>query len=247
MYAKKVSNDSSAAGGPFHRNGDWLSPKEHKFENPMPYIPRPAQGLPQRSVSSDSNNSDAKMVCDPLPSVDDLLEEWPRRMSCMSASSSINSVSFPEDMSEPLHVSFSQRSKLHIFPSDARYLKHASYKHSDRKQFTKEALLEALRIKKLIADAPGSSADSIRFLFEANIIAQEEVLGIEHLILDNSAARIMKERRAHAESLLLEQSRQRKSFGEGKFDEYSGKLAECATARSLKSSKRARIRAALAA
>ena len=188
----------------------------------MPMFPKPLQGLPRRCQSDPIHHAQY--------SPGDLIEDWPRRTS------------YPYNKKLNPKVTFSETSSLHIYLPDPLYTRSKSYSSADRKKFAKETLLEVLRIKNLVASVQGSSSESIRHLLEANVVSYEEMLGIEHLILDKSAARMLKERRSHAEALLLEQQRQKCGKNQDPV-----KLAEISTLKTAKAAKRARIRAALAA
>ena len=108
---------------------------------------------------------------------------------------------------------------------------------------------------------------SFKYLLKNNLISYEEIVGIEHLVLGNSASKIVKVRKEHARAVLLEQHRMKTkkmmdeddSNAKMQVDEegmkydmkkmhiIENKLGEVAASRSSKSVKRARIRAAMAA
>ena len=122
----------------------------------------------------------------------------------------------------------------------------------DHKQFREETLREGQRIKNLISAAPGSGSKSIQYLIQSHCLTREEILGIEHLIIDKMAVKMLKERSVHAHALLSEQWKlqqwltQKLDVGGGEYNP-AQKLAELSSSRSSKSMKRAKIRAALAA
>ena len=76
--------------------------------------------------------------------VDELLEEWPRRVSCFSA----NTQDW-QSLCKQLQpkVTFSERSILHVYWPDPLYVRNKSYTKTDRKNFSSETLSEAMRIK----------------------------------------------------------------------------------------------------
>mmetsp|Transcript_14251 Transcript_14251/g.25049 ORF Transcript_14251/g.25049 Transcript_14251/m.25049 type:complete len:253 (-) Transcript_14251:138-896(-) len=204
----------------------------------MPSIPKPASNLPPRchpELIAHHHNGNAQ--------VGELLEDWPRRMSCCSANT--------EDRQSPCKqlqakVTFSERSSMHVYCPDPLYVRNKSYTKTDRKNFGSEALSEVIRIKRLILTTPGASAkDSFKCLLKNNIISLEELLGIEHLVFCKSASKLLKERKGYAREVLTEHRRQR-HVEKVQYD-HTEKLGEFSASRSAKSVKRARIRAAMAA
>lgn len=210
------------------------------FSSAMPSIPKPPQELPQRCQSEPIDHR-AHLNAQ----VDELLEDWPRRMSC----SPVNTQDW-QSLCKKLQprVTFSERSSMHIYRPDPRYGRNKSYTKEDRKNFGSEAFSEAIRIKRLVLSTPGASTkDSFKYLLKHNIISLEEIVGIEHLVLGKSASKLLKERQDHSRAVLMEQERQ---CVQEKIQEHVDpmkKLGEFSASRSLKSVKRARIRAAMAA
>eukprot|EP00579_Thalassiosira_antarctica_P031112 CAMPEP_0202029574 /NCGR_PEP_ID=MMETSP0905-20130828/64048_1 /ASSEMBLY_ACC=CAM_ASM_000554 /TAXON_ID=420261 /ORGANISM="Thalassiosira antarctica, Strain CCMP982" /LENGTH=429 /DNA_ID=CAMNT_0048593341 /DNA_START=550 /DNA_END=1840 /DNA_ORIENTATION=- len=183
----------------------------------MPSSPKSAPNLPSRCNSepiTHHQNGNAQ--------VGELLEDWPRRMSCCSANT--------EDRQSPCKqlqakVTFSERSSMHVYCPDPLYVRNKSYTKTDRKNFGSEALSEVIRIKRLILTTPGASAkDSFKCLLKNNIISLEEVVGIEHLVLSKSASKLLKERQDHAREVLMEQRRQRRV--EKMQDDHTEKLGD---------------------
>jgi hypothetical protein len=118
-----------------------------------------------------------------------------------------------------------------------------AYKKEDRDEFGKDALVEGLRIKQLIATSPcDSTAASIKFLLQENILSKAELVGIEHFFIGKST-RVVKVRKQHSDAVLKRQSEQRHQ----KLDDPVIDLGKFAQKSSLKSTQRATIRAALAA
>jgi len=108
----------------------------------------------------------------------------------------------------------------------------------------KETLLEGLRIKKLITAAPPvNTAESIKYLLRYDIIRREELIGLEHFILDKPS-RIPQIRQQHAAAVLRKQHELKQQMLEEDPVLGLGKFAESS---SLKSTQSARIRAAMAA
>lgn len=181
---------------------------------------------------------------------DKLLEDWPRRMSCCSID--------PQDwqsLCKKLHpkVTFSESSSMQIYQPDPIYTRTKSYTREDRKRFSKATMIEAIRIKRLAMSTPGTTKDSFKCLLKNNIISLEEIVGIEHLVLRKSTSKMLKERQDHARAVLMEQTRiekmQEESIQKLKVQDYdtTQKLGDFSASMSIKSARRARIRAAMAA
>eukprot|EP00571_Detonula_confervacea_P015655 CAMPEP_0172310090 /NCGR_PEP_ID=MMETSP1058-20130122/11290_1 /TAXON_ID=83371 /ORGANISM="Detonula confervacea, Strain CCMP 353" /LENGTH=241 /DNA_ID=CAMNT_0013022853 /DNA_START=62 /DNA_END=787 /DNA_ORIENTATION=+ len=197
-------------------------------------IPRPAVCLPARCHSEPIHynaNGNAQ--------VDGLLEDWPRRMSCCS----VNAQDW-QSLCKKLHprVTFSESSSMHIYHPDPLYARNKSYTKEDRKSFGTEAMLEAIRIKRLVLSTPGATKDSFKYLLKNNLLSLEEIVGIEHLVLRKSASKMLKERRDHARAVLMAQQKLKMQD-----HDTTKKLGEFSASKSIKSAKRARIRAAMAA
>ena len=173
---------------------------------------------------------------------DTLLEHWPRRKSSIANSSSWSD---EEDGAYKTNtVRFSDESQLYVYERHSiSLLRGLAYKKEDRDEFGKDALVEGLRIKKLIAVTPcDSPAESFKFLLQENILSKAEVVGIEHFFHGKSA-RAEKVRKQHSDAVLKRQSEQRRhNLQERVID-----LAKFAQKSSQKSTQRARIRAAVAA
>mmetsp|Transcript_8001 Transcript_8001/g.17217 ORF Transcript_8001/g.17217 Transcript_8001/m.17217 type:complete len:283 (+) Transcript_8001:88-936(+) len=208
---------------------------------PMLNIPKPVQKLPARCYSEPISHRPNPNITQ----VGGLLEDWPRRTSCCS----INTQDW-QNLYKQLQpkVTFSERSIMHVYLPDPLHLKHKSYSKSDRKDFSTETFLEAIRIKRLIKATPGTSTkDSFKSLIKNNIISLEEIVGIEHLVLDKSARKLAKERQDHSRAVLMEQRRQHQVETMMQEGDCTRKLGEFSASRTVGSSRRARIRAAMAA
>ena len=226
-------------------------------------IPRPAQNLPPRCTSEPIHQDE------PI-SHNDLLEDWPRRASdeFTATAQDWQSLSNCLDNSKNLRVSFSEKSSMQVYLPDPLYIRNKSYTKEERQRFGTATLSEAIRIKKLLLSTPGSSMkSSFKYLLKNNLISYEEIVGIEHLVLGNSASKIVKVRKEHARAVLLEQHRMKTKkmmdeddsnakmqddeagmkYDMKKMHIIENKLGEVAASRSSKSVKRARIRAAMAA
>lgn len=217
--------------------------------------PKPPKGFPPRCQSDQLPISYKQQQHQLHAQVDELLEDWPhqrRRMSYCDESESINNEdwqSLYKKLRSP-NVTFSERSSMHIYRPDPHYTKTKSYTKVERKAFGSDALREAIRIKRLVISAESGKAstkDSFKFLLKNNVIRLEEIVGIEHLVLGKSAAKLLKERRDHSRAILREQERQCLQHKKLKHNDPMGKLGEFSVNRTLKSVKRARIRAAMAA
>jgi len=204
-------------------------------------IPTPVQKLPARCYPEPIPRR-------PNPNItqmDGLLKDWPRRTSCCS----VNTQDW-QNLYKQLKpkVKFSERSIMHVYLPDPLYLKNKSYSKSDRKDFSTETLLEAIRIKRLVKATPGTSTkDSFKSLLKNNIISLEEIVGIEHLVLGKSARKLAKERQDHSRAVLMEQRRQHQVETMMQEGDCTRKLGEFSASRTVGSSRRARIRAAMAA
>jgi len=202
-------------------------------------IPKPAPNFPARGHSepiTHHHNVNAQ--------VGELLEDWPRRMSCCSA----DTEGWKSQCKQlPPKVTFSERSSMLVYCLDPLYVRNKSYTKTDRKNFGSKALSEAIRIERLILTTPGASTkDSFNCLLKNDIISLAEIVGIEHLVLGKSKAKkLLTERQDHSREVLMEQRRQR-HVEKMQYDHIE-KLGEFSASRSVKSAKRARIRAAVAA
>mmetsp|Transcript_550 Transcript_550/g.1173 ORF Transcript_550/g.1173 Transcript_550/m.1173 type:complete len:241 (+) Transcript_550:98-820(+) len=146
----------------------------------------------------------------------------------------------------PKQVTISDQSRMYIYNSDPFYTRKKSYTKAERTNFTSETLSEVVRIKRLIMSTPGASTtDSFKYLLKNNIISLEEMVGIEHLILCRSMPKLLKERQDHVRAVLMEQERQR--VKRTVQEDPTETLREFSWTRSIRSAKKARIRAAMAA
>jgi hypothetical protein len=177
---------------------------------------------------------------------DTLLEDWPRRKSSIMTSSSFDSDSL-QGATHKSHrvVRFSDASQLYVYERHSiSLLRSLAYTKENRDEFGNDALAEGLRIKQLIAMSPccDSTAESLKFLLQENIISKAELVGIEHFFHGRSV-RVAKVRKQHSDAVLKRQWEQRHR----KLDDQVIDLGKFAQKSSHKSTKSAIIRAAVAA
>ncbi|KAK1746247.1 hypothetical protein QTG54_002854 [Skeletonema marinoi] len=120
---------------------------------------------------------------------DTLLEHWPKRTTTFASFDSVEvdvaSVSSKRHRYHLRSVHFSETSQLHVYERESKYLlRSLTYTKDDRDEFGKDALLEGLRIKNLVATAPPeSTAESIKYLLRHDLLRPVEPVGIEHFFL----------------------------------------------------------------
>ena len=174
---------------------------------------------------------------------DTLLEDWPKRESMTSSDFGPGEDDLVDHHHHPA-VQFSEFSQLHVYDRESMSsLRSMTYTKEDRKEFSRDALLEGLRIKSLIAAVPhDSDAESIKYLLSQGIIGKEEFLGIEPFIL-GQPRRVVEMRRRHAAAVLWKQQEQQHQ----ELEDPVFNLGEFARLSSRRSTEGARIRAGLAA
>ena len=142
-------------------------------------------------------------------------------------------------------VSFSATSTLRIYATNGPTPR--GYSQADQDLFGVEALLEALRVKKLIERSPQESTkESLRFLFKNRLVAIEDIVGIESAILGQRGHTPKARRKLHAKTVLQKQHEQRWDQDQ-QLEDAEESLARVARESSLKSVLHARAKAALAA
>eukprot|EP00986_Skeletonema_menzelii_P006778 scaffold2577_cov127-Skeletonema_menzelii.AAC.1 len=152
------------------------------------------------------------------------------------------SMSMPTLRPRP-RVAFSEESSLNIYKNyrDDLHRSNIAYSLQDRDLFNQEATQEADRIKVLIMNAPQQSrADSIKYLLTNKIVSKEELVGIEHLALENSNRSEI--RKSHSTAVLKKQQEQQQNLS---LQDPAIALGKFARKSSLESRNRARARAAL--
>ncbi len=137
-------------------------------------------------------------------------------------------------------VRFSDSCRLRLFSEDYSYSK--SYTKEDRKLFSKNALMDANKMRNVLASRDASTSSSTLNNLESCGIKKEELIGLENLTLEKSPANIVKVRSLLTKAILLEQEKQRLISC---IDE--NRLAELSRAFSEKSRRRAKQWAAIAA
>jgi hypothetical protein len=184
---------------------------------------------------------------------DTLLVHWPKRNSSMTVSSFDLDEEADDDAAAAAApsansrgVDFSESSQLIQYERESMsLLRSLAYTKEDRKRFGKDTLLEGIRIKKLIAAAPPeSTGESIKYLLRHDIIDSDELIGLEHFVL-GKPSKVPQTRKQHAAAVMWKQHELKKQdkleedpvLGLGKFAQSS----------SLRSTQKARIRAAMAA
>mmetsp|Transcript_14629 Transcript_14629/g.31817 ORF Transcript_14629/g.31817 Transcript_14629/m.31817 type:complete len:143 (+) Transcript_14629:108-536(+) len=115
------------------------------------------------------------------------------------------------------------------------------YAESDRKSATKNTLREAMRIKKKLLSSPNTSNASLKGHLEMCGIPNEEIVGIERLVLEDPM-RTREKRRAHCKVVLMEQEHQKISG-----DNDGSSLARLSIILTKRSASQARRHAAMAA
>mmetsp|Transcript_22589 Transcript_22589/g.38508 ORF Transcript_22589/g.38508 Transcript_22589/m.38508 type:complete len:214 (-) Transcript_22589:810-1451(-) len=195
-------------------------------------------------------DSDDRLFCaaEKVVRRDTLLEHWPKRTTTFASFDSVEvdvaSVSNKRHRYHLRSVHFSETSQLHVYERESKYLlRSLTYTKDDRDEFGKDALLEGLRIKNLVATAPPvSTAESIKYLLRHDLLRLVEPVGIEHFFLDKPK-NVVKRRKRHAAAVLWNQQEQQNQ----KLEDPALNLGKFAQSSSLKSMQRARIRAAVAA
>jgi|EP00985_Skeletonema_marinoi_P004089 hypothetical protein len=181
----------------------------------------------------------------------DLLEDWPRSSSSSIEEAeqfevdevNIDTNTMPAEPEPNTRVSFSETSMLRVYERDEAYTK--AYSKVDYDLFKCSMLLDARRVKKLISRAPPESTiDSVKFLFENNIIDIADIVGIEHYVLGKGGF-VLKARKLHAKKVLQQQHEQQQQHHQP--DDPTESLAKVAKDSSHQSAHHARIRAAVVA
>ena len=202
----------------------------------MPIMPKSFHSLPSSSKSEPIHHNS------PCANSGKLLVEWPRRMSGNAGTRKIR---------QP-RVTFSESSSMQMYHLDQLYAHTKSYSKDDCKRFSRESQMEAARIKKLVHSftSPGvSTEESFKYLIKNDAILLEEIRGIEHLILCNSASKFVGRRRDHTRSVLTVQHRM-ETLARDQMkiqDDLVEILARFSASRSSRSSRDARTRASRAA
>lgn len=113
-------------------------------------------------------------------------------------------------------VAFSDRSMLYMYDEDPSHADVKSFTPAESTSFKQGTMREALRIKRSLlatsreAERRGLTPSSWAELLDACDIKEEEILGLEHLVLQDPSKTIQR-RGAHVRSVLVEQAKQREA------------------------------------
>ena len=219
------------------------------------------ENWPRRDGDADANSDGLSYAAEAEAEAeavrgDTLLEDWPKReymasTSFNDSSADGNDVTSASDSNKgkgrhlhDVHVRFSEQSLLYVYHGESKsLLQSLAYSKQDYDKFGKDAVLEGLRIKTLIANAPPESGvESIKHLLSHDIIRKEDFLGIEHFIFGTLSTQ-SKIRKRHAAAVLRKQQKHQKQ----KLEDPDLNLAKFAETSSLRCKQRAKIRAGMAA
>ncbi|EED86299.1 predicted protein [Thalassiosira pseudonana CCMP1335] len=117
-----------------------------------------------------------------------LLEEWPSSKQTARTSPTTDNPAHTQ-----LKVTFSEMSMCYMFQEDPFYQRTKSINRSEQKNSLREASSQARRIRKLISGFPGSDLEAVQFIVMAGVICEEDVIGLENLIMNKAQARLLKE------------------------------------------------------
>ncbi|KAL3785662.1 hypothetical protein HJC23_008711 [Cyclotella cryptica] len=148
-----------------------------------------------------------------------LLEEWPHNESALH---------YPRK-----EVTFSEYSGLNLYKINRLYQPEISYSISDIKRFQAQASLDANRIRSLISPYRLRIGPAIRRGIDLGLIRYEELVGIEHLIMEKAAAKLSYERRAHVSSVLKAQKQLKKKYGNAGDTVMLAKIARMSSSSSI--------------
>jgi hypothetical protein len=143
-------------------------------------------------------------------------------------------------------VTFSICSTCRVFRDDPRYQANKSYTSNDVDNFRRQAAREGVRIRTLASMVSKSTdtGNALRHLIHNDVIAREELIGIEHLIVAHKASQIADERKTH--SSYLSSAHERLAEVSSDAAANADVLASMAVTSSVKHVKEARLRALLA-
>ena len=156
-----------------------------------------------------------------------LLEEW------------------PEYRQTRKKVTFAEISSARTYKQDWNYDK--SYTSKQIKFFRAQSLRQGFLIRQLVSSLPYPTGVAIQKLLARKMITREDLLGIEHLVVNEEAsAKIMQDRKSHTCSVLGAQRQiQEKKPGSGSC--IVELLANASSRSSSKHVEKARMKAVLAA
>lgn len=108
-------------------------------------------------------------------------------------------------------VKFSESSMLFLYHEDPDLTKrNLCFSSADRRTFTRNALQDAVRIKSALLSRSHEGDAPLKARLDMCDISQSEILGIEHLVLENPR-RTLERRKAHLKVILMEQSHLKQS------------------------------------
>jgi hypothetical protein len=172
-----------------------------------------------------------------------LVARPPRRISSMPTSHDrpeyrkTDSI-FKDDVNEEstkLEVEFAKYSSIHVYPTH-ECERRKSYKSPDIKKFKTQIGIDVLRVEELITTCPHKRGNAVCHLIDSGALAPEELIGIDHLLGGEDAARkIAFDRFAHVKLVTRKQV---------ELHEYE--LAAVASKKSSKNVDKALMRARLA-
>lgn len=132
-------------------------------------------------------------------------------------------------------VKFSQYSSIHVYPTHECERK-KSYKSNELKKFKTQVSIDVLRVEELISMCPHKRGNAVCHLIDIGELTPEELVGIDHLLCGEDAARkIAFDRFAHAKLVVRKQR-----------ELYELELAAVASKKSHKNVDKALMRARLA-
>ena len=188
---------------------------------------RLASSLQPRRVSNMAMSDDRPTLARAQSLGQALLEEWPRRDSIMEV-----------DHMNPKpskNVTFSEYSSVHIYPIH-EVEKKKSYKSADIKMFKAKVNRDASRIAELIVTCPLKGGKAVCHLIDIGALTAEELVGVDHLLCgDDAARRIAFDRFTHTKLIKKKQH-----------DLYDDQLAYFARKKSSRNIEKALQRARLA-
>lgn len=178
---------------------------------------------PRTNTESPSN----RLGCHPSNQGSSLLEEWPCHDSVFYF--------------HQKKVTFSEYSELRFYNTNRSHESNKSYSSADTKSFQVQAVFDASRIRHLVSHNPIRTGHSIEYAVNLGWIKQEELVGIEHLLSNTSAASLVNRRRAHVASVLKAQQLLQENY---EYGVDTVMLAKIASRLSAKCVKKAQMRAA---
>lgn len=137
-------------------------------------------------------------------------------------------------------VNISDKSLLYLYNEDHHYSTAKSYSSTEKQRLAQDTLREVLRLKNRLNSRKKSYLDFADRLKECGI-SQDEILGLEQIVLEDPKSTQMR-RKVHVRAVLLEQAIHSM---EGTHDK--GRLARMSILSSESSVSQARSRAAKAA